>query len=187
VLDFCRKTLLEIKLIMYHEDSPLKDLTILVVDDDPDILDAVGDELEMCLVHKASDYETALQYLLGYKYDVVILDVMGVNGFELLRISVSKGFPAVMFSAYALTMDALKKSIQLGAVFFLPKEKLPELKDFLENLVLDNWKSNWFGLFDRLSLYFNKHFGPEWKEKDRFFQEVQESLINSKKKEKTEV
>jgi CheY-like chemotaxis protein len=166
---------------MIFEDSPLKDLTVLVVDDEPDILDAVADELEMCLVYKASDYETALQYLLGYKYDIVILDVMGVNGFELLKVSVSKGFPTIMFTAYALTIDALKKSIHLGAVYFLPKEKLPELKDFLEKLVLDNWKADWMGFFDRLGIYFSKHFGPDWKEKDKFFQEIQDGFINPKK------
>jgi DNA-binding response OmpR family regulator len=135
-------------------------------------------------VHKASDYETALQYLLGYKYDAVILDVMGVNGFELLRVSVSQGFPTIIFTAYALTIDALKKSIQLGAVFFLPKDKLPELKDFLERLVRDNWKSNWMGFFDRLGLYFAKHFGPDWKEKDKFFQEFEESFMQGEKTEK---
>jgi CheY-like chemotaxis protein len=169
---------------MFFDKSPLNDLTILVVDDEPDMLDAIEDELEMCLVHKASDYETALQYLLGYKYDAVILDVMGVNGFELLRVSVSQGFPTIIFTAYALTIDALKKSIQLGAVFFLPKDKLPELKDFLEKLVRDNWKSNWMGFFDRLGQYFAKHFGPDWKEKDKFFQEFEESLMQGRKIEK---
>jgi len=169
---------------MFFNKSPLKDLTILVVDDEPDMLDAVEDELEMCLVHKASDYETAQQYLLGYKYDAVILDIMGVNGFELLRISVSQGFPTIIFTAYALTIDALKKSIQLGAVFFLPKDKLPELKDFLETLVHDNWRSSWMGFFDRLGLYFAKHFGAEWKEKDKFFQEFEESLIQGRNIEK---
>jgi CheY-like chemotaxis protein len=164
---------------MFYDESPLKGLAVLAVDGDPDILDTIGDELEMCLIHKASDYETALQYLLGYKYDVVILDVMGVNGFELLRVSVSQGFPTVMFTAYELTIDDLKKSIQLGAVFFLPKEKLSELREFLEKLVMDNWKSNWLGLFDRLGIYFNKHFGADWKEKDKFFKELQESFMKN--------
>ena len=65
------------------DTSPLKDKVILVVDDEPDLLETVEEELDMCLVHKAQDYETALQYLLSYTYDVVILDIMGVNGFEL--------------------------------------------------------------------------------------------------------
>lgn len=44
-------------------ESPLKDKVILVVDDEPDVLETVEEELDMCLVHKATDYDTALQYL----------------------------------------------------------------------------------------------------------------------------
>lgn len=166
---------------MYYEDSPLKNLNILVVDDEQDVLDTVEEELEMCLVHKARDYETALQYLLSITYDIVILDIMGVNGFELLKVSVSRGFPTVMLTAYALTPDALKKSIMLGAVFFLPKEKLPELTEFLEEIVIHEGKPIWVKFFDKLGAYFNRHFGPDWKEKDKFFQEFEESLEQSKK------
>ena len=34
----------------------LKDKVILVVDDEPDVLETVEEELDMCLVHKAADY-----------------------------------------------------------------------------------------------------------------------------------
>ena len=158
-------------------------MTILVVDDEPDILDAVEEELEMCLVHKARDYETALEYLLSYTYNIVILDIMGVNGFELLKVSVSRGFPSVMLTAYALTPEALKKSIKLGAVFFLPKGKLPELRDFLEDIIQNGNKPSWMKFFDKLGAYFNRHFGPDWKEKDKFFKEFEESLKTSEKRE----
>ena len=166
---------------MFPEDSPLNNMTILVVDDEPDVLETVEEELDMCLVHKAGDYETALQYLLGYTYDIVILDIMGVNGFKLLKVSVSRGFPTVMLTAYALTPEALKKSIRLGAVFFLPKEKLPELRDYLEDIVQDEGKPTWIKFFDRLGTYFNRRFGPDWKEKDKFFKEFEESLLKSEK------
>ena len=66
-------------------DSALKNKVILVVDDEPDVLETVEEELDMCLIHKAGDYDTALQLLLSYTYDIVILDIMGVNGFELLK------------------------------------------------------------------------------------------------------
>ena len=166
---------------MFPEDSPLNNMTILVVDDEPDILDTVEEELDMCLVHKAGDYETALQYLLGYTYDIVILDIMGVDGFKLLKVSVSRGFPTVMLTAYALTPEALKRSIRLGAGFFLPKEKLPELRDYLEDIVRDEGKPTWIKFFDRLGTYFNRHFGPDWKEKDKFFKEFEESLLKSER------
>jgi len=157
-------------------ESPLKDKVILVVDDEPDVLETVEEELDMCLVHKASDYDTALQYLLSYTYDIVILDIMGVNGFELLKNAVSRGFPTVMLTAHALSPESLKKSINLGAVSFLPKEKISELRSFLEDVVLGGGKPIWQKLFDKLGSYFNKRFGPDWKEKDRFFKDFEEEL-----------
>ena len=156
---------------------------ILIVDDEPDILETTTEELDMCIVHKAKDYETGLQYILSYTYDVVILDIMGVDGFELLKSAVSRGFPAVMLTAHAVTPEALKKSIKLGAVSFLPKEKISELQGFLEDVVMDGGKPLWIKFFDRLGSYFNKRFGPDWKEKDKFFKEFEESLKKSEQEQ----
>ncbi len=157
-------------------ESPLKDKLILVVDDEPDVLETVEEHLDGCQVHKAKDYDTALQYILSYTYDVVILDIMGVNGFDLLKTSVSRGFPTVMFTAHALSPESLKKSIKLGAVSFLPKEKISELRSHLEDVVLGGGESVWQKLFERMGSYFNKKFGPDWKEKDKFFKEFIEEL-----------
>lgn len=159
-----------------NAESPLKDKVVLVVDDEPDVLETVEEELDMCLVHKATDYDTALQYLLSYTYDIVILDIMGVNGFELLKNSVSRGFPTVMLTAHALSPESLKKSIKLGAVSFLPKEKISDLQHFLEDVVLEEGKPVWQKLFDKLNDYFNKRFGPDWKEQDEFFKNLEKEL-----------
>jgi DNA-binding NtrC family response regulator len=162
-----------------NTESPLRDKVVLIVDDEPDILEMVEEELDQCIVHKAQDYDTAIQYILSYTYDVVVLDIMGVNGFELLKNAVSRGYPAVMLTAHAVTPEALKKSIKLGAISFLPKEKVSELSEFLEDVVLKKGKSIWLKLFDRLGSYFNTRFGPDWKEKDKFFKEFEESLKKS--------
>ena len=137
----------------------------------------------MCLIHKATDYDTALQYLLSYTYDIVILDIMGVNGFELLKNAVSRGFPTVMLTAHALSPESLKKSIKLGAVSFLPKDKISGLRTFLEDVVLGEGKPVWDKLFSRLGEYFGKRFGPDWKEKDQFFREFEERLRQELKEE----
>jgi CheY-like chemotaxis protein len=158
-------------------ESPLKGKTVLVVDDEPDVLDTVAEELDMCMVDKAQDYNTAVQYLASYTYDIVVLDIMGVNGFELLQNSVDRGFPTVMLTAHALTPDALKKSMKLGAVSFLPKDKMSELRSFLEDVVLGEGKPVWQKFFERLGSYFNKHFGPDWVEKDKFFREFKEEAL----------
>jgi CheY-like chemotaxis protein len=158
-------------------DSLLKGKTVLVVDDESDVLETVAEELDMCLVDKAQDYNAAIQYLASYTYDIVILDIMGVNGFDLLQNSVDRGFPTVMLTAHALTTEALKKSIKLGAVTFLPKEKMSELRPFLEDVVLGEGKPVWKKFFERLGSYFNKHFGPDWVEKDKFFKQFKEEVL----------
>ena len=160
-------------------DSLLKNKHVLAVDDEPDILEFVEDELEMCLIDKATNYDDALQYLQNYTYDIVILDIMGVNGFQLLHEAVSKGFPTVMLTSHALSPESLKKSIKLGAVSFLPKEKMPELIIFLEDVVMGGGRTVWQKLFDRLGGYFDKRFGSDWKEKDAFFREFEEELKGS--------
>ncbi len=157
-------------------ENLLNDKVVLVVDDEPDVLDTVEEILDMCLVYKADNYETARQYLMNYTYDFVILDIMGVNGFELLKMAVKRGFPTVMLTAYALTPEALEQSIRLGAVSFLPKEKMSELDVFVEDVVLGKGKPVWEKLFDRLGSFFNKRFGPDWKKRNAFFKDFEQTL-----------
>ena len=162
-------------------ESLLKDKLILVVDDEPDILYTVAEVLDMCVVHKAKNYDEAMEYLLMYAYDIVILDIMGVNGFELLKVAVKRGFPAVMLTAHALSPESLKKAISLGAVSFLPKDAISDLRLHLEDVVLGAGKPVWTKIFDKLGVYFNRRFGADWKEKDRFFREFEETLRRNEK------
>ena len=154
----------------------LKEKVVLVVDDEVDVTDTVEEVLDMCLIRKANDYDTARQLLMGYTFDIVILDIMGVNGFELLKLSVKRGFPTVMLTAYALTPEALEKSIKLGAVSFLPKEKMSDLDEFIADVVLKEGQPVWGKLFDKLGSFFNKRFGPDWKEQNKFFEEFEKSI-----------
>ena len=164
-------------------ESLLKDKIVLVVDDEVDVTDTVTEVLDMCLVRKANDYDTARQLLMSYTFDIVILDIMGVNGFELLKISVKRGFPTVMLTAYALTPEALEKSIKLGAVSFLLKEKMSELDEFLADVVLKGGQPVWEKLFDKLGSFFNTRFGPDWKERNKFFEDFEQSLKQGKQEE----
>ena len=154
----------------------LNDKIILVVDDEPDVTDTVEDLLDMCMVRKANDFDTARQYLMSFTFDIVILDIMGVNGFDLLKISVKRGFPTVMLTAYALTPEALEKSIKLGAVSFLPKEKMNVLDNFLAEVVLKGGQPIWEKIFDKLGGFFNKRFGPDWKQRNEFFEQFEQAL-----------
>ena len=157
-------------------DRLLENKVVLVVDDEPDILDAIAEQLDMCRIYRAKDHEIALQLLAGFKFDIVILDIMGVRGFELLKKSVSKGFPTVMLTAHALTPEALKESLQLGAVSFLPKEMMAELDTYLVDIIAGSKKTVWKNQLAKLSEYFDRQFGADWKEKDDFFKKFEEEL-----------
>lgn len=158
---------------MKREDA-LKNMHILAVDDEPDILQYIKEELPMCRVDKAGDYQTALEYLQGFTYDIVILDIMGVDGFRLLEISAGKGFPTVMLTAHALTLEALERAIQLGAASFLPKDKMSELTGFLADVVLEGRRGAWIKLFQKLGGFFGRKFGPDWKTKISLLQASEE-------------
>jgi CheY-like chemotaxis protein len=164
-------------------DDLLEDKQILVVDDERDILESVEEILSSSQVHKAQDFETALNHLMSYTYDLVILDIMGVNGFELLKNSVALGFPTMMLTAHALSPDALKKSIKLGAVFYLPKERISELESCVADILAGEGTPLWRRVFTILEPHFNKRFGLDWKERDRFFKEFERELRRSGQRE----
>ena len=143
--------------------SPLKDKIILAVDDEPDVLTLLAEELDMCQFIAKTNYDEAIAYLMAHKPDLASLDIMGVNGFELLKVCTGKRIPAVMLTAHAFTMDTLKTSIDMGAKAFFPKEKVRELVPFLEEVITAGHKETWQRLSDRLGELFNATFGADWK------------------------
>jgi DNA-binding NtrC family response regulator len=138
--------------------------SILVVDDEPDILESVEDVLSMCMVETATDYKMARDRLNAVKYDVAVLDIMGVNGYDLLDIANENGIPAVMLTAHALSADNFAKSMDKGAHAYLPKDKLHEIDVFIADVLEDlNKKAGILGKwFSRLKGYYENKFGPGW-------------------------
>ncbi len=165
------------------KESNLHGKDVLVVDDEPDVLDTVEEMLEMCTVHKANDFRTALNYLQTETFDIVILDIMGVNGFELLRHAVARGFVTVMLTAHAVTTEALKRSITLGAASFLPKEYMGDLREVLEDILRGEGKRFWWHKsVDLAGANFAGNLGSDGKQKDKVFRDFEEQLKKKKSK-----
>lgn len=144
------------------ENSPLQDKVILTVDDEQDVLESVAELLDMCQVVKKSTYEDAVDFLKTNSPDLAILDIMGVNGFDLLKLCVEKKVPAVMLTAHAFTVESLLESLDLGARAYLPKEKMADMVPFLEDVLTRGHQETWQRLFDRLGGFFNATFGRKW-------------------------
>ncbi len=165
-------------------DEILRGKRVLIVDDEPDVLETIEELLSQCLIDKAPSFETGRKFLNKNPYDVAIFDIMGVRGYELLRMAAEKGIPAIMLTAHALSPANLVKSIKEGAHCYVPKDKLPEIaffvKDILQSRQTEGKRpSRWF---IRLSPFFDRHFGAGWRDKDRkFWEDFDAQNIISKK------
>ena len=146
---------------MLEKGSYLEGKKILAVDDEEDVLEIIEEELEIADIDTAKDYQTASKKIIQNKYDLAILDIMGVDGLSLLEMAVERKIPAVMLTAHAMNYETLMLSIRKGSISFLPKEKLAELDRLLEMLLVahDSGKSTWKILFDELGNYFDERFG----------------------------
>jgi DNA-binding NtrC family response regulator len=144
---------------------------ILLVDDEPDVLDSLEDLLPMCETVKASSYEAARDLLETESFDMTILDIMGVKGFQLLEIANQKEVTAVMLTAHALNPDTVVRSYKEGAASYLPKEQMVNIASFLKDILeaKEQGKSTWARWYDKLGSFFEKKFGENWQKDDPEF------------------
>jgi len=145
---------------------------ILAVDDEPDVIEIIREELAEVpdvTLHTAQTFELAREYLVSYSYDLVILDIMGVQGFDLLKIAVGHKFPVVMLTAHALNPEALKQSIELGARAYLPKDKLGAIIPFLEDVLQLSYRSVWRKALDHVAKVFDSRYGSDWRTSEKAF------------------
>ena len=156
---------------MTEKESFLKGLRILAVDDEEDILETIVEILDEARVDTAREYQSASQKIKEHKYDLAILDIMGVDGLKLLEEAVTREIPTVMLTAHAISPATLMESIQKGAMSYLPKESLADLDDLLDDLLgaYHSGEPPWKLLFEKLGDFFDKRFGSEWKQKDQEF------------------
>lgn len=148
--------------------SILDQKNVLAVDDEPDILAILREEIESncsgCIVDTATNYDEAVNWMESKNYDLVILDIMGVRGFDLLEIAVKKNLKAVMLTAHALSPENLQRSHDMGARSYLPKQKVGEIVPFLEDALKYEFEPGWKRLYEALHSVFGVVFARDWEE-----------------------
>ena len=150
----------------------LNDKKILVVDDEPDVVESLEELLEdTFLVDTASSFEEAVACLKNNTYDAAVLDIMGVSGYDLLEATHTLGIPTLMLTAHALSPDNLKKSIELGADAYIPKDKMVDISLYVEDVLISrqNKKKNNFKWYVKFMPLFDKFFGEGWKDPEKEF------------------
>ena len=72
------------------EKALLDGKKILIVDDEPDVLESLEEILTMCEVSRASSFEEARALIETKPFDLAVLDIMGVQGYRLLDLALER-------------------------------------------------------------------------------------------------
>jgi len=149
----------------------LKGKTVLIVDDERDVLETLEDLLSMCEVVKASTFEEAKLTLETQVVDIAVLDIMGVDGYKLLDIARNRKVIPVMLTAHALSPEHTISSYKRGAALYVPKDKMANIVEYLNDVLqaIEARKTTWWRWLDRFESYYNKKFEENWKNKDKEF------------------
>lgn len=151
----------------------LRNKLVLGVNKEKDVLEIIEEELYFegvnVTLHAATTFDHAQQYLVSYTYDLVILDVMGERGFDLLQIARNASIPTIVLTAHAFTPETLSKSIELGARGYLPLEQLGSLIPFLEDILKLSCQSAWAKALDQLGILLQKKLGSDWSRSQQEF------------------
>lgn len=145
---------------------------VLIVDDEPDILNLLTELLSTCMIDRASSFEEAKELLETEYYDIAVLDIMGVRGFELLKIANRRKILALMLTAHSLNEESLKKSAEDGASYFVPKDEIGKIDIFVADVLdaIEKKKNPWLRWYERLGSFFDRKFsGPNWREQQKKF------------------
>lgn len=154
---------------------------VLLVDDEIDILDTLAELLKDYKIHKALNFATAADQLKSTVYDAVVLDIMGVQGFELLKISAEKGFPSIMLTSHAFNLEAFRRSMRSGAVSFVPKEKMSDIALYINDAITLSKEDARANFYRRMGAYFDHRFGASWSDPNEFWTKAEEVIVSERK------
>ncbi len=144
---------------------------ILIVDDEPDVLETLEELLPTARLKTADSFDAAKTLMETEHFDIAILDIMGVNGYELLKIAQHKGMTAIMLTAHAFSPEDTVKSHKEGAALYVPKDRMGDIVTYLEDVLEAErkGKSTWWRWIDRFADLYDEKFEKDWQYKDKEF------------------
>jgi hypothetical protein len=151
------------------KESILKNKMILAVDDDPDVLMVLEEEIleacPDCQFHGVTTYTKAIERMASFTYDLVLLDLIGVRSYDLAKLAVSRNFPIALLTIHPLTPEVIKNFYQIKAYAYLPKERMGEIVPFLEDILRYQYLPGWRHLLDKVTGFFGNNIEIDWGKK----------------------
>ena len=133
------------------------------MDDEPDILETLEELLSMCKVMRATTFDEAKELLETKTFDMAILDIMGVKGFDLLKLAKQRKVLAIMLTSHALSPETTVQAYKEGAASYVPKEKMGDIVTYLNDVLeaRERGKDSWWRWFERFGSFYERKFGPD--------------------------
>ena len=112
---------------------------ILVIDDDPDLLEILEEEILAAhpdfKVEKAHRFCQAVEKMTCITYDAVILDMTNGYAFKLLQLAQSRHLRVGLLTTYPILPKHPRLPTQMAARAFLSKERLGDVVPFLHKIM----------------------------------------------------
>jgi len=144
------------------KDSILNGKSILAVNDNPEILAVLEKEIlqscRKCTFDTATTFKEADQRLASFTYHLIIVDIMGDYGFDLLQRALIKKIPVTTLTVRPFNLEALKRSFETNAISSLPKENLGEVVPLLEDVLAHKHLPPWKRPIEKLKRFFDLTF-----------------------------
>jgi hypothetical protein len=80
-----------------------------------------------------------------------------------------------MLTAHTLTPEALNDSMKLGAVSFVPKERMEDIALYVEDALTMGRDEARLQFYRRLGDFFERKFGPDWDKKKALLAGISEA------------
>jgi CheY-like chemotaxis protein len=155
--------------MLTQKDSILNGKRILGLSDQPKVLVSLEEKIleacPECKFDKATNYKEAVEKMVSWTYDLVILDIMDERCLDLFELIGTRNFPMVMLTQRALSPETLRHFIHRIPRALFPKDKLGEIVPFLENTVRKEGLSKWKRLVENIKGFLLNHFESDWEKK----------------------
>ena len=162
---------------------------ILAVDDEPDFLTVLEKKIleacPKCYFDRVTTYEKAVEMMLIWTYDLILLNATLPRSFDLLeRAIIQRGdtnFPVVIVTAHVPSPEALAVSFKMGAHAYMPKEGVEEVVPFLEKILRYENLYVWRRVLENLQGFLGRWRGNGHKPGMKFLQNILQKMDELKR------
>lgn len=131
------------------KDYKSKLITLLGLSHESDLLQTLDNQLSKSCpqswFHKAYDFHTAVQYLASYTYELVIVDINIIGGYELIIRASAHKFPVLVLVNNYKQLTPSEQEISSEAQAVLLKREISEVNmvSIIEKIILPKNNLKW--------------------------------------------